>query len=52
MIVNSTNWKKKQIYVIDAKTGKSKPVSEETDPRWVDGGFAGGLRFAVCLLHQ
>ncbi len=35
------DWKKKHIVVIDAHTLKSKNVSEETDPRWVDYGFAG-----------
>jgi dipeptidyl aminopeptidase/acylaminoacyl peptidase len=35
------DWKKKQIVVIDAHTLKAKSVSEESDPRWVDYGYAG-----------
>ena len=37
---NAPNWKRKRILVIDAKTGKSNSVAEETDARWVDYGLA------------
>ncbi len=39
-VLAASNWKKKQILVIDAKTAKAKTVAEETDPRWVDYGTA------------
>ncbi|MDZ4802665.1 MAG: S9 family peptidase [Bryobacteraceae bacterium] len=36
----SPDWKKRRIYTVDATTLKATQVFEETDPRWVDYGFA------------